>query len=215
MYVYYYTFYIILKNKSETIFYFIKDEINNEKSKNIKDKINYKILYSEKKDENYYINKINELENNVKTLENNIKNFELKLKEKERIINEEKLKNENLNKIINEFQNKYKNELQINRISELENEIKQLKSYILSPGEKLIFIKFISVNQKIDFSTVAKINDIFMKIETIFYNNYPNYKDIKINFLIKGKKINRNKTIEENNIKNNDILTLSIIDNNE
>ena len=51
-----------------------------------------------------------------------------------------------------------------------------------------------------------------MKIETILYNNYPKYKDTENYFLVNGKKINRNKTIEENKIKNNDVLTLNIID---
>ena len=39
----------------------------------INKKINNKILFSEKKDEKYYLNRINELENKVKILENKIK----------------------------------------------------------------------------------------------------------------------------------------------
>ena len=94
----------------------------------------------------------------------------------------------------------------------LKNQINQFKSYILSPGENLISIKFISCDQKINFSTFVKPKDNFTKIENILYNNYPNYREIENYFLVNGKKINKFKTIEENGIKNNDIITLKTID---
>ena len=137
--------------------------------------------------------------------------MEIKINEKDKIINV--LKNQNIynekNTNIKSFNS---NNDQINKISELENEIKQLKAYILSPGEKIIFIKFISTDQKINFSIAAKTNDNFTKIETILYNNYPDYKEYDNLFLVNGVKINRNKTIEENNIKENNVVTVTTID---
>ena len=128
------------------------------------------------------------------------------------IINEkEKIINENLQNQINITSSN--NNSQINKISELEDEIKKYKAYFLSPGDKLISIKLISTDQKINFSTFAKINDKFMKIEDIIYNKYPEYQEYDNFFLVNGKKVNRNKTLEENNIKDNDVLTLSKIDN--
>jgi len=99
-----------------------------------------------------------------------------------------------------------------NKILELKNQINQLKSYFLSPGENLVSIKFISCDQNISFSTLAKPNDTFSKIENILYNNYPKYREIENFFLVNGKKINRHKTLEQNEIKNNDIITLKTID---
>jgi len=99
-----------------------------------------------------------------------------------------------------------------NKILELKNQINKLKSYFLSPGENLISIKFISCDQNINFSTFAKPNDNFTKIENILYDNYPNYREFENYFLVNGNKINRNKTIEQNKIKNNDIITLNKID---
>ena len=99
-----------------------------------------------------------------------------------------------------------------NKISELKNQINQLKSYFLSPGENLISIKFISCDQNINFSTFAKPKDDFTKIEKILYNNYPNYREIENYFLVNGIRINKSKTIEQNGIKNNDIITLKTID---
>ena len=138
--------------------------------------------------------------------------MEIKIKEKERIINEEKIKNEKLEKKIKEIENIPNNNIQNNEISELEEKIKQLKSYILSPGEKLIYIKFISVDQIINFPTVAKVTDEFLKIEAILYGYFPKYKDTENIFLVNGKKINTKRTMEDNKIKDNDIITLSIFD---
>ena len=177
------------------------DKIYSESSIIQKDKI---IIDHEKKDEINNINKINELENKVKTLENNIKEMEVKLKEKEKIIN--------LNKQINGNQSSSNSNFQVNRISELESEIKQLKSYILSPNENLISIKFTSVDQTINFSTVAKTNDKFTKIESIVYNNYPDYEEYENYFLVNGREINKNKTIEENHIEDKDVIFLLKID---
>lgn len=130
--------------------------------------------------------------------------MEVKLKEKEKIIN--------LNKQINGNQSSSNSNFQVNRISELESEIKQLKSYILSPNENLISIKFISVDQTINFSTVAKTNDKFTKIESIVYNNYPDYEEYENYFLVNGREINKNKTIEENHIEDKDVIFLLKID---
>ena len=98
-----------------------------------------------------------------------------------------------------------------NKILELKNQINQYKSYILSPGENLISIKFISCDKNINFSTFAKPNDNFTKIENILYKYYPNYRETENYYIVNGKKISKYKTIEENKIINNDIITLKTI----
>ena len=144
------------------------------------------------------------LENKVNILENNIKEIQIKLNEKPNIICEQKL---------NQLENKSNNNNnEFKKILELKDQINQLKSYILSPGEKLISIKFVSCDQNINFSTYVKANDNFTKIENILYNNYPNYREIENYFIANGKKINKYKTIEQNGIKDNDIITLNTID---
>ena len=109
--------------------------------------------------------------------------------------------------IINNDNNNY-----INKIKELEKEIEKYKNYFLQPGEKLLTIKFISIDQTINFETFAKKTDKFLKLESCLYENYPKYKDTENYFLFNGKKLNRNRTLEENNIKDNDILTLGVFD---
>ena len=135
--------------------------------------------------------------------------MKLKLEEKDKIINEEKIKNDNLNKSLKEeLENLLKKKKDI---KELENEIKLFKSYCkFSQEEKLISIKFISANKKINFNIIAKNTDKFLKIEVILYEKYPKYANSKNFFLVNGNRINRNRSLQDNKIKNNDVITLQI-----
>ena len=178
-------------------------------NKVVDNKIECKIYKEEKKNriENQnkeYINKINEFEKYIKELES-------KIKEKDIIINEEKIKNENLNIKLKELQNISNKNLDINNIIELKNEIKLFREYNnFSEGEKLISINFTSLEQDIDYSIIIKNTEIFSKIEIMLYNKYPKYTETENYFLVGGNRINRHKTLEKNNIKNNDIITLYI-----
>jgi len=151
-----------------------------------------------KKQNEIYKNKINELENKIK-------NLELVIKEKDNKINEynkiQELKN------VSNDNNNY-----INEIKELEEEIEKYKNYCLSPGEKLITINFISIDQTINFNTFAKKTDNFAKLEISLYEYYPQLKETENYFLVNGKKVNKHKTLEDNKINDNDILTLGVID---
>ena len=127
------------------------------------------------------------------------------------MIKEEKIKNENLNKKIKELQNMSNNNLKKANIIELQNEIELFKKYCnFSELEKLISIRFISSDQDIDYPIITKNSDKFLKLENILYDKYPKYMETENYFLVGGKKIFRNKTLEQNNIKNNDIITLVI-----
>ena len=151
-----------------------------------------------KKENEDYKNKINELENKIKKLE-------LIIKKKDNIINEYNKIKESKNISNNNFEN-------INRIKELEKEIEKFKAYCLLPGEELFTIKFISIDQKINYNTVAKNTDNFAKLESSLYDKYPKYKETENYFLVNGNKLNKHKTLVENKIKDNDILTLGIFD---
>jgi len=143
-----------------------------------------------------------EYRNKITLLEENIRNLEIKL-------NEEIIKNDKLNKRIKDLEaiSNYYNEA--NNILELENEIKLFRSYYnFASSEKLISIKFISGNQDIDFSVIAKNTDQFIKIEPLLYEKYPNYKKTENYFLVGGRRVNKYNTLEENNINNNDTLLL-------
>ena len=82
----------------------------------------------------------------------------------------------------------------------------------MQPGEKLFTIKFISIDQKINFSTVAKNTDIFTKLEGSLYEKYPKYKETENYFLCSGKRIIKTKTLEENNIEDGSIILLNVLE---
>jgi len=128
-----------------------------------------------------------------------------------------------------EERNKLKNKInkmniKINKIKELEeqnkllkNEIEKYKSeYInkditfINPGEKIMTINFVSMgNQEIsNYSIPCKNTDLFVRLEEKLYNDFPKYKDYETYFEVNTKRIKRFKTLDENNIKSNDIISI-------
>ncbi len=59
-------------------------------------------------------------------------------------------------------------------------------------------------------SFICKNTDQFTRIESLLYEieEYKQYKLIDNYFLVGGRKINRYQTLEENGIKNSDLITL-------
>ena len=100
-------------------------------------------------------------------------------------------------------------------------EIKNLKDELLSkrssrledikPGEKIIAINFISTDQKINNHAIAcKNTDIFVKLEEELYEEYPEYKEVNTYFTVGGNIIKRFKSIQDNNIRNQNKILLNV-----
>ena len=51
-----------------------------------------------------------------------------------------------------------------------------------------------------------------MRLEEQLYEEYPEYKEFDVYFTVKGDKIKRFKSIEENKLKNKDKILLNIFD---
>ena len=94
------------------------------------------------------------------------------------------------------------------KIRELELKISRFP-FILEEGEVLMSIIFISSDQNLHYSIICKNIDEFYKIESQLYKKYPEYTENENFFILNGKKINRYKTLEQNGIKNNDIIILN------
>jgi len=71
---------------------------------------------------------------------------------------------------------------------------------------------FFSTNQKIHYSIICKNTDLFTKIETQLYKEYPEYGNLENYFIVNGNKINKYKSLKDNNIKNSDIIMLHVLD---
>ena len=75
-------------------------------------------------------------------------------------------------------------------------------------NEKLISIIITSNDQNIHCSIICKNTDKFIKIENELYAKYPEYIESENYFLINGNKVNKYKSLDENKIKDSDIITL-------
>ena len=110
---------------------------------------------------------------------------------------------------------------------ELINKNKELEYYILNKkninenkiisskeGEEIIAVLFMSIgNQDIfNYAMPCKKTDLFIKLEERLYNDFPKYKNYETYFEVNTRRIKRFKSVEENNIKNNDIISLFFID---
>ena len=222
-------------------FYFTKSDKflkNAEKACNLilREKWNHKLLITDASniifDYLYYnfinitINKKDELENDL----NNIKNKNKNLMET----------NENLISSVIDLNEKIKDKLEIlkNRndqaeknsetmktkfekiILEKNKEIIELKNKLLANnfklnnGEKLISVIISTIDEKINYSFICKNTDKFKNIENQFYNEFPEYKDKKKEFMRNGKIIDSDKSLDENNIKMNSNIILLITNEN-
>ena len=122
-----------------------------------------------------------------------------------------------------------------NKIYELEEKINSLNNFInkqniviknykssndpqpenifasLKPGEKPMAINFLSMGCQdiMNHNELCKNTELFVKIEERLYKTFPQYKDYETYFVVNGKngkRIKRFKTLDENNIKTNDII---------
>ena len=157
-------------------------------------------------------------ENNLLKNENqSLKNENLNLK------NEISVKNVDLNKYmlkINELNNTLTNKN--NEISNLNNRMKDLNNKMnnlklnnnqenefIRRGELLI-IQIKSIDGKVDIPYSCKSSDIFVDIEKMLYNEYPEYKDLNTYFTVNGVVVKRFRNLLENNIRNKDKILLNI-----
>ena len=102
-----------------------------------------------------------------------------------------------------------------NIINELNNEISKLKEKLsrypfdLSIGEKLISVNFISLDQNMYYSLICKNKEKFIELEKKIYNEFPEYSKTNNYFMINGNRVNNEQTLDENKIRNNDIIILA------
>ena len=188
--------FIFIQHKSNTLLSFIEkyntqNSINNTQN-------NQNDIYSLKNEIEKLKNENQNLRNQNQKLKNdnqNLKNENEKLKSK---IDELNLELANKN---NEFNN-------------LKNEMKNLKldnkkiEYIRK--DDILTIHFKSIDQKVDMPFTCQKNDIFVRIEEILYNEYPEFKDLNTYFTVNGNIIKRFRSMQENSIKNNDKILLNI-----
>ena len=78
------------------------------------------------------------------------------------------------------------------------------------PGDKIISVVFLSQGNQdiINYSMVCRTTDLFVTLEERLYRDFPKYRNVETFFMKNAYRILRFKTLEENNIRNNDIISL-------
>ena len=143
-----------------------------------------------------YKSQVNEEKNKNQTYINTINALSSQISLLKQQLNDEKNKNKN------NFQN-----------MNLQNNAREI-TYI-NPGEKIMTINFVSQgNQEIiNYSLPCKNTELFVRLEEKLYQDYPKFKNYETFFEVRTKRIKRFKTIEENDIRNNDVISVFRIDN--
>ena len=123
--------------------------------------------------------------------------------------NQIKMLETKLNKLILELQ-KYKSN---NNINKNINNTKELIMPMLE-GENLMGVIFNSQGfQDIcNWCLPCKNTNLFIRLEEILNNKFPELKKYETYFMVNTKRIKRFQTLEENNIKDNDIINIFLIE---
>ena len=166
-----------------------------------------------KKELNKNKDKIVELEKKLKEEVQKNKSLEEKIKQLEK---DNKILKENETKLKIGSNPDLKNNLAFEAFLKKDFEIADLKNklarfpFILEEGEELMHINITSTEFNIqNYSIICKSTDVFNQIENKLYEGFPELKDIATYFIFNGQKINSNKTIIENCIKDNGVIIMN------
>ena len=138
-------------------------------------------------------------------------------------LNEEINKNIKLSIESEKLRNKLeKANSKIEKMEELENKIGENNNEVqseylitsINPGDKIIAVNFVSKGIQVieHYNLICKKTDLFIKLEERLYKDFPKFKDYNTNFISNGKSVKRFKSIGDNNIKNNDVISIVIND---
>ena len=148
-------------------------------------------------------------------------------------LEEEKKKNKSLQDTINQLKEGIeKNKIDMNNLIEnnkkleklLEEKNKEIHDYktklnnlnnheqliSFNEGDKIMSVLFMTQgsNDIVNYSMACKSSDLLVRLEERLYDDFPKYKNYETYFMVNASRIYRFKTLEENNIKNNDIISL-------
>ena len=154
-----------------------------------------------------------------------------------RELKDEKEKNKKLQDTINNLNNtinqlKQEHYTEINKLTEknkeleklLEEKNKEINDYIFKlsnssnneqlisfkTGDKIIAVLFMTQGSQdiFNYTMACKTSDLFVRLEERLYHDFPKYRNYETFFMVNTRRIFRFKTLEENKIKNNNIISL-------
>ena len=162
--------------------------------------------------------------NNYNNSQNEINNLKSELSKANKIINEQKLKIQELQTQLNIYNNNINNlnnniiNYQ-NIINQKDIELNNLKNQLLSNNNNIInnfnlnemmCVNFISGDQQIHYAVPCLKSNTFAEVEEKLYQKFPVYRETNNNFIANGNLVLRFKTIGENKIGNGLPVTLIV-----
>ena len=176
----------------------MKDEIK-EKEEEINE-LNENITNLNEKNEKI----LNEKNNEIEKLNDTVKQLNIEL-------NNEKTKSEKLKKDLTKL--KENSDQILSSIGEKErimNKLKENLGFEIKEDENLMCVIFqCTDDQEIHYPIICKDKQIFNSLENKLYEKYTKYKESENFFFSEAKKINKLKTLKENNIKNGQIIFMT------
>ena len=201
--------YVILYGFLEDKFEFNNSNPNSDSSSNRDIRKNSIDIIKFSNEPTGYERQIGELKKTITDLNTQISTLKQKIndltKEKESVEELKKIievKDENIKQLL-ESNNEYKNVV---------DALKSSISFKLSGKEKLISIIFISQDQRIKYPIICKNSQKFNEVENLLYDKFPDYKKSVNVFLLGGDSIKSSLTLDENKIKDGDIITITNFD---
>ena len=162
--------------------------------------------------------------NNYNNSQNEINNLKSELSKANKIINEQKLKIQELQTQLNIYNNNINNlnnniiNYQ-NIINQKDIELNNLRTQLLSNNNNIInnfnlnemmCVNFISGDQQIHYAVPCLKSNTFAEVEEKLYQKFPVYRETNNNFIANGNLVLRFKTIGENKIGNGLPVTLIV-----
>ena len=94
------------------------------------------------------------------------------------------------------------------------NKEKKYSITSINEGEKIMSVNFVSIgkNDISNYSLPCKNSDSFELLEARLNHDYPDLKKYQTLYMVNTRKIDKLKSLEENNIKTNDIINVFILD---
>ena len=82
----------------------------------------------------------------------------------------------------------------------------------INPGERILVVNFVSMGSQYigHYNLICKNSDLFVSSEERLHKDFPQFKNYNTYFVVNGKNIKRFKTMDENGIKNNDVISIFI-----
>ena len=175
---------------------------------------------------NNYESEIKKLRDELNLEKNNNKALKIENKKLNDIINSMKKENidltnkikvleSQLNKLRLDLQN-YKSNNNINSNNNIKISYNNPNDLIvpLLPGEEIMTLNFNTQGTQyiVNWSMSCKKANLFVRLEEILNNKFPDLKKLDIYFEVNTRRIKRFQTLEENGIKNNDMINIFLID---